>query len=150
MIAHLLQLNEQNFGNTMSDQLVLAMQSHRDINTVMTQDLDYSTLSYYVLFPNFAANFDDFVHKLVLERGVSLNVKLRYLSFLIIVKVFMAKDCKAITENLKYCFDLILYLRASTSNEDYWTERVNDFLEPPLLNNNEDKILQAIRIILEN
>lgn len=134
----------------MSDQLVLAIQSHRDINTVMIQDLDYSTLSYFVFFPNFIVNFDDFVHKLVLERGVSLNVKLRFLSFLVIVKIFMAKDSKEITVNLKYCFDLIFYLRASTSNEDYWAKRDNIFLEPPLLNNIEDKMLKAIRQLLEN
>ena len=151
MIAHLAQFNEHNFGNLMNDQLVLALHSHRDINNVTIQDLDYKTLKDFVLFPNFTLNFDSFVHKLVLEHEVAFNVKLRYLAFLTSTKIFTARDNEVINENLKYCFNLLLFVRASTSHEHLESKIFPDFLELPIFHNIEDKFLflKAIRMLLE-
>lgn len=149
MIAHVAQLNEHNFGNLMNDQLVLALHSHRDINNVTIQDLDYKTLKDFVLFPNFTLNYDSFVHKLILEREVTLNVKLRYLAFLTSTKVFTSKDSEAINQSLKYCFNLLLFVRASTSDEHLEAEQFPDFLELPIFDKIEHKILKAIQMLLK-
>lgn len=150
MIAHLAQLNEHNFGTLMNDQFALALNSHRDLNNVMIQDLDYKTLEDFVLFPNFTLNFDSFVHKLVLEHDVALNVKLRYLAFLTSAKMFTARDKGLINDNLKYCFNLLLFVRASTSHEHLETNYHPDFLELPIFHNIEYKLLKAIRMLLEH
>lgn len=149
MIAHLAQLFEHISGNTMNEQLILALHSHRDINNVIIQDLDYDTLRHFVLFPNFALNYDEFIQKLVLERSVPLHLKLRYLAFLTSVKLFMAKDRNDINENLKYCFNLLLYVRSSTHENDQ-SEHATDFLKLPIFHKTEDKILKAIKVLLEN
>lgn len=149
MIAHIAQLNEQNFGSLMTDQLVIALHSHLDINNVTIQDLNYETLKCFVLFPNFNLNFDSFVHKLVLEREVALNFKLRYLAFLTSTKVFTAKDNEAVYNNLKYCFNLLLFVRASTSHEHLETADFPDFSEFPIFDKIECKLLKAIRMLLE-
>lgn len=149
MIAHIAQVNGHNFGNLMNDQLVLALHSHRDINNVTIQDLDYRTLKDFVLFPNFTLNFDSFVHKLILEREVALSVKLRYLAFLTSTKVFTSKDNATINQSLKYCFNQLLFVRASTTFEHLEAEQFPDFLELPIFDEIEHKLLKAIRMLLE-
>lgn len=149
MIAHITQVNEHNFGNLMNDQLVLALHSHRDINNVTIQDLDYRTLKDFVLFPNFTLNFDSFVYKLILERGVALSVKLRYLAFLTSTKVFTSRDNETINQSLKYCFNQLLFIRASSTFEHLEAEQFPDFLELPIFDEIEHKILKAIRMLLE-
>lgn len=146
MIAQLAQNHQHNFVN---DQFVLALNSHRDINDVMIQDLDYQTLKDFVLFPNFIHNFDSFVHKLVLEHTVPMNVKLRYLAFLTSVKIFIAKDIKMANENLKYCFDLIIFVRSLSSNEQIQTGDFWAFSDLPIFHNIENNMLKIIKMLLK-
>ena len=147
MIAQMAKSNEPGFGNLMSDHLDLALQSHRDANSITIQDLDYNILKDFVLFPNFIYNFESFVHKLVLEQKVESNVKLRYLAFLTSTT---SKDDEAIKESIKYCFNLLLFVRAEASSiEHFEAKNFPDVLELPIFDVVEDEFLKAIQILLK-
>ena len=113
MAAQLIRDNEHNSNKLLTDQHLLALNTHRDFEPVSMNDLNYERISYLALFPKFIINFQNFVRKLIVKHDVHFSVKLRYIGYLSCIVAFSQNNQKFIDE-MRSCFDLALYVRATS------------------------------------
>lgn len=144
--------NTTNASNKLAtDQHLLSLCSHCDANGISLAELDFDKLKLCVLFPNFAVNLEIFVQELIMDKLSPIQTKFRYLSYLLCVKNFSAKNNQEIEHNMKSCFDMALFVkfRNNSSCENDQLNNESEFfpLELPIFRDEQHHLLKAILVL---
>lgn len=151
MIAQLYRDSNMPLSKFNSDQHFLSLSSHCDINGISFQELDYDKLKAFVLFPNFLFNLEIFLQNLISGKSGPVQTKLRYLSYLLCVKIFFAKNVQQIEDAMKSCFDMALFVKfCNPSSENDQIDSEFSPLELPIFQDRENDLLKAILVLLQN
>lgn len=153
MVAQIAQVFQSSQSKIFTGQHFSAIHSHMDLlDYTNISDIDSSKLNYYLLLPGFTRIFKESAVKLILEKKTAPHIKHRLLGHLTCSLVFLAQSQKDLIENLKDCFDIALYVRA-TENCPVNESKLSSF-DPhliPYFQNilDADALSKAIHLLLE-
>ena len=151
MVAQIYSNTINLFNKLTTNQHFLSLGSHCDMNGMSLQELDYDRLKSLVFFPKFSISLEIFVQKLVSDKSASIQAKLRYLSYLLCVKIFSAINHHQIEEFTKSCFDAALYVKFSNSSrENDWCNNEFSPVELPIFQSEQNHLFKAIILLFSS
>lgn len=153
MAAQMAQDFQSILEKNLNDQHFSAMHAHIDMfDYTSFQNFDYSKLRCFLLFPNFLSHFKKKSMELIKKKQTLLSTKLRAVGYLTLSLVFLAQNHDDFINELKFCFDLAFYLRASDNL--YTTELESENFDPrdiPFFQQNMDgsTLKKALFLLLD-
>lgn len=135
-----------------TDQHILSLDSHCDVNGISLQELDFDKLKSFVLFPDFIVNLEIFVQNLIMDKLTSIQTKFRYISYLLCVKIFSAKNSREIEYTMKSCFDMSLFVKFCNNYSHENNQPNNECfpLELPIFRDDPHQILRAMLVLFSD
>lgn len=153
MITQLAIKQDRSYTKYLTDLQISALRSHPDATNIAFIGINYDRLHYFIFMPNFLNDYESFVKKFISSKDTNINDKIRFIGNLTCMKAFFASDRPQLTQNLRYCFDILLYTRFSENSRQSNLKRKQNEVtfDPsgiPFFCTSENELIKAIVLLL--